>query len=98
MTFSFRFPHRCIRAPRYRPRSENANDAASIQSAPVDAGDLLSGIKRGIQLVNGQPRGREATPGKDPAMATDPLVSTFGGSQADENAVRNQNNMVEVAD
>lgn len=74
---------------------EPAQPAAQVQSQGMQVLSNLNQLMRGVlypasnvvfSSQNDNPADAKAAPGQDPSLATDPLVSTFGGWQAVENA------------
>ena len=70
---------------------EPSKPAMSAMQVQSNLNQLMRGVLYPASNVvfaaqNDNPADVKRPPGKDPAMATDPLVSTFGGWQAVENA------------
>jgi hypothetical protein len=67
------------------------NPATATMQVQTDLNRLMRGVIYPASNVvfsaqNDNPADEKFVPGKDPALATDPLASTFGGWQAVENA------------
>jgi hypothetical protein len=70
---------------------EPAQPATPAMQVPSNLNQLMRGVLYPASNVvfssqNDNPADAKAAPGQDPSLATDPLVSTFGGWQAVENA------------
>lgn len=71
--------------------AEQTKPAAATMQVQSDLNQLMRGVLYPASNVvfsaqTDNPGDAKFIPGKDPSMATDPLVSTFGGWQAVENA------------
>src|SRR5437868_6378129 len=81
----------CLPAQTDSKGTESLKPATGTMQVQSDLNQLMRGVLYpaanvvfSAQIDN--PADLKFVPGKDPSMATDPLVSTFGGWQAVENA------------